>query len=468
MKRLSLTALLLTTLLLAPALWAADLTLPEYERVELANGTVLLLSEKHDVPLIGMRAVVRGGSAADPAERSGLAELLATVMQKGAGDRDAAAFAEAAASVGGHLSVSANIESIAVAAEFLSRDAELMIELVADVLQRPTLSADELEKERNRTIGLIKSAKDSDPSGLMRAYGNAFLFPDHPYGNPTSGSEASLPTIEHDDLLQFYADRFGGDRLIVAVAGDFDLTAMKAALTSAFGGWGPAAVALPEVAAAERAQGRRVLLVDKPGATQTYFWIGNIGVAVDYPHRAELNLANTVFGGRFTSMLLTELRVKSGLTYSARSTLERHVQPGSVTIRSFTETSKTVEAIDLALSVLDRLHVKGLDDEMIVSARNYFMGQFPPSLETASSLAGMFARLEFYGLDRSYIDDYGPALEAATPVTVHNTISDVYPQAENLVFVLIGDADLIREGVAKYGDVTEMSIAEPGFTPGGE
>ena len=317
-------------------------------------------------------------------------------------------------------------------------------------------------------MGLIKSAKDSDPSGLMRVYGNAFLFPEHPYGNPTLGSEASLPTIEHDDLLRFYADHFGGDRLIVAVAGDFDLAAMRAALTSAFEGWEPAAVALPEVEAAERVRGRRVLLVDKPGATQTYFWIGNVGVAVDYPHRAELNLANTVFGGRFTSMLLTELRVNSGLTYSARSALERHVQPGSVTIRSFTETSKTVEAIDMALSVLDRLHVKGLDDEMIVSARNYIMGQFPPSLETASSLAGMFARLEFYGLDRSYIDEYGPALEAATPVTVHNAISDVYPQAENLVFILIGDAELIREDVAKYGDVTEMSITEPSFTPGGD
>lgn len=458
-------SLIITLLLLAPALWAADLALPEYERVELANGTVLLLSEKHDVPLIGMRAVVRGGSVADPASRGGLAELLATVMQKGAGTRDAAMFAEAAASVGGHLSVSAAVEATTVSAEFLSRDAELMIELVADVLRRPTLSADELAKERGRTIDLIKAAKDSDPSGLMSFYGNAFLFSNHPYGNPTYGSESSLAEIEHDDLLQFYADHFGGDRLIVAVAGDFDIAAMKAALSLAFEGWGPAGIALPEVVAPERIEGRRVLLVDKPGATQTYFWIGNIGVAVDYENRPELNLANTVFGGRFTSMLSTELRVKSGLTYSARSALERHAQPGSVTIRSFTETAKTVEAIDMALSVLDQLRVKGLDDEMIASARNYIMGQFPPSLETASSLAGMFAFLELYGLDRSYIDGYGPALEGATPVTIHNTISDVYPQAEDMAFILIGDADLIREDVAKYGEVTEMSIADPQFSP---
>ena len=108
---------------------------------------------------------------------------------------------------------------------------------------------------------------------------------------------------------------------------------------------------------------------------------------------------------------------------------------------------------------------KGLDDEMIASARNYIMGQFPPSLETASSLAGMFAYLELYGLDRTYIDDYGPALNNATPVTVHNTISDVYPLTENFALILIGDAGLIRDEVAKYGEVVEMSIEEPSFRP---
>jgi len=215
-------SLLMALLLFAPPVWAADLTLPDYERVELANGAVLLLSEKHDVPLIGVRAVVRGGSAADPVGQGGMAELLAAVLRKGAGARDAAAFAEAAAGVGGQLSVSADAESITISAEFLSRDAELMIELVADVLRRPALSKDELAKDRRRTIDLIKAAKDSDPSGLMSSYGNAFLFAEHPYGNPTFGSESSLAEIEHDDLLQYYGDHFGGDRLIIAVAGDFD------------------------------------------------------------------------------------------------------------------------------------------------------------------------------------------------------------------------------------------------------
>lgn len=461
MRRLIGFALLAITL---PGL-AADITLPDYERVELANGTVLLLSEKHDVPLIGLRAAIRGGAAADPAGQEGLAQLYADVIQKGAGNRDAAAFAEAAAAVGGRVSASASRESISISAEFLSRDVELMIELVTDLLRRPALAADEFEKERTRSIDLLKSAKDSDPSRLMVPYANAFLFGAHPYGNAASGSESSLAAIEHEDLLRYFEDQVGGDRLIIAVVGDFELEAMKARLTSVFESWRPAAAALNELAEPARTSGRRVLLVDKPGATQTYFWIGNLSVALDYAHRAELNIANTLFGGRFTSMLLTALRVERGLTYSAYSRVAQYSRSGSATIRSFTETGTTVEAIDLAIELLDRLHTRGVDDEMVASARNYIMGQFPPTLETASALAAEFAFLELNGLDRSYIDDYGAALEAATPVTVHNTISDVYPVIDDLAIVLIGDADAIREAVQEYGPVTELSITEPRFRP---
>ncbi len=461
MKRLA----ILLLVLVSPLAWPADLSLPAYERVVLDNGTVLLLSEKRDVPLVGMQAIVRGGSAADPADQSGLADLLATLLQKGAGRRDAATFAEAAARVGGQLSAAADLESVSVSAEFLSRDVELMIELVADMLMRPRLDKNEFDKVRARSIALIKAAKDSNPSALMAGYGNAFLFGDHPYGNPASGSEASLENVTHEDLRRFYGEYFGGDRLIIAVAGDFELPAMRARLTKVFGGWPAASGELPVVQPAPRSDGRRVLLVDRPGSAQTYFWIGNVGVGIDYPKRAELRIANTLFGGRFTSMLMTALRVESGLTYGARSEVEQYAAPGAVTIRSYTETGTTVEAIDMAIGLLGRLHQQGVDDEMIASARNYIMGQFPPTLETASALAGMVAFLELHGLDRSYIDDYGAALEAATPVSVHNAISEIYPQAEDLVLVLVGDAAAIRDAVAKYGPVTEMSITEPRFRP---
>lgn len=444
---------------------SAGVTLPDAERVVLENGTVLILNENHEVPLIGLEAVIRGGASTDPADKHGLASLLANLLEKGAGERNSAEFAEAVAAVGGELSASADLEAVSVSAEFMSKDAALMVELVRDMLRAPQLERGEFQKLRERSVNLIKAAKGGDPGELMPAYANAFLFGEHPYGNPVGGSESSLAKITLGDLLAFHSDMMGGDRLVIAVSGDFDTTSMRDALTEAFGDWRAATGSLPDIAAAPASPGRRVLLIDKPGATQTYFYIGNVGVDRNYPGRAELDLANTVFGGRFTSMLMTELRTRSGLSYGARSSLTRYAKPGAIFITSFTETGTTVAALDVALSVLGQLRDVGLDQPMIQSARNYIMGQFPPRLETASQLAGMFASIEANGLDVSYINDYGDSLIAATRESIAAVIEEVYPPSDSLVFVILGDAGIIRDDVARYGPVTEMSISEERFHP---
>jgi predicted Zn-dependent peptidase len=208
-----------------------------------------------------------------------------------------------------------------------------------------------------------------------------------------------------------------------------------------------------------------VLLVDKPGAAQSYFWLGNVGVDINYEQRAELDIANTLFGGRFTSLLVDELRTKAGLTYGASSSLLRPTLPGSVAIVSYTKTESTIEAIDLAISLLDKIHAEGFSDELILSGKNYILGQFAPRLETAAQLAEQFARLDALGLDESYINAYGDAIAAADGEAIRSVIGDVFPAIDDLVIVVLGDAELIREDVAKYGTITEMAISEPRFSP---
>ena len=455
--------LLFCCLLAGASAVAEGVELPAYERVVLDNGTVLILNRHAEVPLIGLRAVLKGGAVTDPAGMHGMASLVAALIGKGAGDRNAEAFAEAVGAAGGVLTANAGLEAIEVEADFLARDAGLLVELLSDMLMRPALDEAEFDKLRERSINLIRAAKDTDLNGLMPAYGAAFLFGEHPYGNPVDGSEETLGNISHEALLAYYEAQIGGDRLIVSVSGDFEFDVMRERLTTAFGDWRKTLEPLPAVDAVPSETGRRVLLIDKPGATQTYFWITNVGVAVDYPSRAELDIANTVYGGRFTSMLNTALRIESGLTYGARSRLLRPSRPGLVAISSFTRTDATVEAIDMALGVLTRLHDEGIDETMIESAQNYLLGQFPTRLETAAQLAGQLAVLEAYGLDDAHVNAYGEAIAAANRPSVEAVIAEVYPLPDNLVFVLLGDAAAIRDSITKYGPVTEVAITEPRF-----
>jgi len=444
---------------------AQGVTLPDFERVDLDNGAVLLLSVKTDVPLVSATAMLRGGGGADPEGQEGLAALFADLLEKGAGARDAAAFADAVDSVGGELHASAELESITVSAEFLARDADLMVELLGDMLLRPALDAGEFGKLRERRVNFIRAAKDTNLHALLPVYAHAFLFSGHPYGRPVGGSEASLGGIGHQDVLDFYRQQIGADRLVVSVSGDFDAAAMRAALVETFGAWRRAASDLPDVPAATRQAGRRVLLVDKPDATQTYFWIGNVGVARDFEQRAALDIANTVFGGRFTSMLNTELRVNAGLTYGAGCSLLRPTRPGSVAMVSYTATATTVAAIDLAVATLGRLHEQGVGDAMIESARNYILGQFPTALETAAQVGAELAGLETWGLGVGYVNDYGRHLVAVDRSAVDAVIAAVYPSPADLVFVMIGDAAQIRDAASRYGTVTEMPITAPQFLP---
>jgi predicted Zn-dependent peptidase len=162
---------------------------------------------------------------------------------------------------------------------------------------------------------------------------------------------------------------------------------------------------------------------------------------------------------------MEELRSKAGLTYTAWSVLRRYSAGGSVAIVTLTPTETTTEALDLTVSLLAKLREEGVADDMVASGKNYILGQYAPRFETSAQLAGQLAGLESYGLDASYVSDYGAAVAAADTETINAVIREIYPATENLVFVIIGDAESIREQVAKYGPVTEMSITDPRFTP---
>src|SRR5205814_251841 len=206
--------------------------------------------------------------------------------------------------------------------------------------------------------------------------------------------------------------------------------------------------------AAQPVKGRKMLLIDKPDATQSFFIIGNVGIARTNSDRVAIQLVNTIFGGRFTSILNDELRVSSGLTYGAHSYFGRYLEPGPFVISSFTQNSSTIPAIDMTLAVLQRLHQKGLTADQLKSARTYIRGQFPPQIETSDQLAALLTQFDFFGLDEREINDYFHRLDAVTLQDCQRVIQQYFP-SEDLVFVVIGKAAEIKQGLSKYAPKIE-------------
>ena len=446
---------------LPAAAQSASMKLPKYEKTTLGNGMQLVLMEKRDVPMIAFHARVAGGSITDPAGKDGTADLAAELLQKGAGSRNALEFSGAADSVGATLGTASARDALVVSGEFLSRDRALMLELLADALRAPRFEAAELDKLKSRMIDGITAARENQPDAVIDNYFDAFLFGAHPYGR--SASETTLAAVTRDDVVRWYRDNAGADRTILVFVGDFDSKLLAKDVKKAFGDWQKAAAPMPKPAAPAMQKGRRVLLVDKPDATQTYFRIGNVGIARKDPDTVAVDLVNTAFGGRFTSMLNSELRIRTGLTYGARCYVNREEQQGSVSISSFTKTESTAQAIDLALATLDRLHNGAIDAATLASVKAYVAGQYPPRLETGNQLAAKLAEIEAFNLGRGEVDDYGRKIGDVTGEGAKLVIARVYPKQSDLTFVFIGNAAAIREAAKKYGAVTERKINDAGW-----
>jgi predicted Zn-dependent peptidase len=437
--------------------------IPPHQRWQLPNGIRLICVPRHDVPLIAVEALVRGGARLDPPGKAGVASLAAEMLTRGAGDRDAFAFAEAVEGAGGSLEGGSQSEAILLHGQFLARDRLLLIELLADALRRPQFDPGEFEGVRERRIEFIKAAKDSEPQSLIGSYGRALLFSEHPFGRPVGGSEGSLEGITPADLRHYHEQHMGADRLTLVFAGDFMPAVLREEVTAAFGDWRPARVPLPPLQVPPRLAGRRVRLIDAPGSSQTYFWIGNTGVSRRYPHHAALEISNTAFGGSFGSMLMQALRVRSGLTYSAGSSFRRGSVPAEFAISSFTETASTGRALAIALDTLDELKRTGAGNAAIASARSYIQGQYPLHFETAADWAAALAELDLYELPEGTINDFDAALAAVDEAQSRRVIAEAFPHSSDVDVVMIGDAARIRAEVSGLGALTERSLAEPEY-----
>jgi predicted Zn-dependent peptidase len=443
---------------------AAALHLPSHEKKTLKNGLTVLLLEKHNVPMVSFYLVVKAGSAEDPANEAGLASVTAGLLRKGTKLRTAQQFAADLDDIGGEFDADAGQDFSMATAEFLSKDLNRGIELFSDALLHPVFPQEEVDKLLRQALDGVKAEKDEAQS-VLGAYYDAYLFGNHPYGRPVDGDENSLARIKREAIVKFYETHYAPGNAILAVAGDFSAPDMEKRLEEALGPWAGRPTPAPAIPAASQVKGKRMLLVDKPDATQTFFAIGNVGVTRNDPDRAAIRVVNTIFGGRFTSMLNEELRVKSGLTYGAWSGFSSLKEPGSFGMYSFTRNETTVKAIDMALQVLDELHKKGVNEEQLTSAKSYLKGQFPPTMETSGQLARLIAANEFYGLDDSEVNDFEGRVDAVTPEVARRVIEKRFP-LDNLVFALIGKAADIRTSVQKYATQLDTTdIAAPGFWP---
>ena len=446
--------------------------LPEAKRVKLPNGLVLLLLEKHDLPLTSITLALRTGTLEDPAGKPGVSALTEEELRRGTESRTAGQLAQQIDFLGmtlgggggrGGGGGGSSYDETDLSADFLSRDTDKALALMADVVLHPVFPADELAKAIAQRQERLKTEKDDAQTAVSR-YFLTTLYAGHPYARAfQTTTEASLGLVTRDDLVGFYHRVYTPANAVIAVAGDFNSTEMEAKLKSLFGSWKGAAPASIPVPALKPVTGRHVLLIDKPDATQTYFIVGNVGISETDPDRGPVRVVNTLFGGRFTSLFNTELRIKSGYSYGANSSFSQLRTPGPFLMTTYTRNATTGPAIDKTLEVLTHLHAHPFTEADLTSAKNYIRGTFPTTLETTPALAQRLATDEVEGISRQQFNAELAAEQATTLAEANHVIDKDFPANENYVMVIVGKASEIAPIAAKYGTVTTKKITDPGY-----
>ncbi|MYN02156.1 insulinase family protein [Pseudoduganella sp. DS3] len=442
---------------------AAEFKLPAFETTKLPNGLTVYMMERHDVPLVAVRAVVKAGAVNDGAQ-AGLANLTGDGVLLGSAKHNKAHIDQAFDFRGAVLAGGGSVEQSTVAANFARKDTDALLPLFAELVQEPSFDATELDKLRARKVNGLKQSKES-PRQVVGNYYRAMLFGNAAYANPPAGTVNSLSALKQDDVKAFHQRYFRPDNAALIVVGDFDPAEMRKKVETLFGQW-KADGAAPQRANYGKVQADkpRVWVVNKSDAIETTFLIGGPGIARNDPDYVPLQVLNTVLGGRFTSWLNDELRVNSGLTYGANSSFATLSQAGTFSISSFTALPKTEAALDLALKTYDRLWSKGIDKATLDSAKAYVKGQFPPRYETSEQLATLLGDMYANDVGRSQIDNFMKDVDSLTPERAKQLVEKHFPR-KNLQMVLVGKAAEIGKIASKYGEVTNLEITADGFQP---
>ncbi|UQD57746.1 insulinase family protein [Flavobacterium sp. K5-23] len=438
---------------------AQSFKLPAYTTFKLPNGLTVNLMEQHDVPIISVSAILPAGAIYDN-EKSGLASLTATALKHGTKSFSKTKIDEELDFIGADVNTYSSKEFSGLSSTFATKDKVKVLSIIKEILLNPVFDNSEFEKEKSRLLVNLEQQKES-PRAVIGPYFDTLLYGNHVYGNVVNGNKTTVGKLTVKDLKDFYKDNYKPNNSAINIVGDFTSVEMKSIITKLFSGWEKGANEKENLASKpiKTPTESNVLLVNKGDAKETTFYIGAPGISRNNPDFVAIEVVNTLFGGRFTSMLNDELRVNSGLTYGASSRFSTLKNGGTFLISTFTAVKTTEPAIDKALEVLNKLHATGIDEKALNSAKNYVKGQFPPDYETTEQLSRLLSQMFWYNFDKSFIDNFEKNVDGLDLAKANQIIAKYFPK-DKLQFVLVGKSEDIKKIAEKYGKVIQVEITD--------
>lgn len=426
----------------------------------LSNGLRVIVIERAGAPLVAGQLLIKNGGEADPAELAGLSNMVADLITKGTEKRSATQIAEAVEALGGSLDSSARWDATRVGVNVISSKIGPALEILSDVVRRPTFKEDEIERLRLQTIDDL-TVELGEPSAIAQYVAARVVFGDTPYGKPLAGTTESITRISRTDIVQFHGRYYRPDNAILVLGGAIKSADAFRLAAQYFGDWKKPDTALPPMPKTTLAAsgGPRVIVVDKPDAGQAAVLVARSGITRRDPDYFIGIVANSVLSG-YSGRLNQEIRIKRGLSYGAGSSLEARREVGPFSASAQTKNISAAEVAELLMREVTRLSTEPVPDIEMTPRKAVVAGNFARNLETAAGLVAQVGSLALHGISFDEINRYIGKVQTITAADLQRFASARLGAKETNI-VIVGNAkDFLPALRKQYEKVEVIPVAE--------
>lgn len=432
---------------------------PRFERLTLANGLNVVAADVPGRALLAAQLLVAGGGWSEPPDQAGVTMLTGRAMPEGTRLRDANDFIEASERLGAEIHADATWETLMASVEVPKSRFGPALALLAEMVIQPAFPGDDVERLRDERLNDLMQAWADPRRRAERVFPETIYASGTPYSRPLGGVQETVGPLDRDAVAARHAQLLDPARTTLVVAGDLSGINIEKLAQEHLGGMSAAGTATTSAPADAVAQaGRRVVLVDKPGAPQSELRIGHVGVARRTPDFHALSVLNAILGGTFGSRLNRVLREELGYTYGIHSSFDMRRLAGPFAIRTAVETAATVPAILEVLRIVRDFRDAEVQDDELSQARDYLVGVFPLRFESAAQVAAALGGLIVFDLPDDELDRYRPQVAAVSAGDILGAaVRHIRP--DELSVVVVGDANEVETPLrdAGLGEVTVIS-----------
>ena len=385
-------------------------SLPPIVTRQLSNGLKLMIVEQHELPVADFVLLVGSGGTSDPTGKTGAANLTTAMLREGTTTRKSLDIADQTSYLGISLFPFSSWESNTLSLHTPTAQLDSALALFADVALHPSFPANEFDRLKKNRLTELLQLRDQGPAIANQAF-PAILYGTHPYGAQLIGTEQSVSSLSVADLQAYYQANFKPNNSTLIVVGDITPDQIEAKLNSLFGSWQRGDVATPTYTEPPKSGSTTIYLIDKPGAAQSSFRIGAVGVPRSTKDYFALTVMNTILGGSFSSRLMQNLREAKGYTYGAGSRFDMRRAAGPFTASAEIVSAKSDSALLEFMKELNAIR-QNVSAQELSRAKRYLQLQLPGNFETTQDIAAALVPVAQYGLPLDYYNNYVQSVEA--------------------------------------------------------